>query len=783
MKVRLTRVSAAIALAYAVALPSYAQTITPRDVEGVINDSLGRPLAGAKVSLMAANGHSMGARKTDSHGHFTFTHVPPGVYQLTADKTTFQPGSKIVTVTSQAGAESSLTLASNQALEIQVKAKRLDRAQNSISVATGSSVYRIDQKDIAKQTLGENTPLNQVIMQAPGVAQDSFGQVHVRGNHGDLQYRINGIILPESISGFGQTLDTRFVQSVSLLTGALPAQYGYRTAGVVDIKTKSGAFSNGGEIGVMGGSHNTGEIHGDASGNQGNFNYYLSGSFLQNDLGIENPTASTDALHDHTTQGKGFGYFSYLLSESSRVSLLLGSATSRFQIPDVPGQTPSYTLNGVTSYPSTNINDNQHEVSRYAIMALQGTAGDNVDYQLSAFSRYSKVLFGPDTAGDLLYTGVASNVLKTSLANGLQLDGSYKLGSAHTLRSGLFFSQEQLNNNNSVLTFPADSSNMQTSGLPIAFTDNNSKTAYLSGLYAQDEWKAAEKLTINYGARFDQVDAYVTGSRLSPRLGAVYQVNPDTTVHAGYARYFTPPPTELISTTTVSSFQDTTNAPPSTQNDPVKPESADYYDVGISQAFDPHLTLGLDSYYKDVTNLLDEGQFGSALLFTPFNYRQGKVYGLEVTANYHRDNVSAYFNVAHSTALGKGIISSQYNFSPTELAYIADNWIHLDHDQQITASAGAAYLWEGTTYSADAFFGSGLRRGFANTEHLPAYTQVNLAAAHRFNVTQLGKIDGRLSVLNLFDKTYEIRDGSGVGVGAPQFGPRRAFYVSVDKFF
>jgi outer membrane receptor protein involved in Fe transport len=301
----------------------------------------------------------------------------------------------------------------------------------------------------------------------------------------------------------------------------------------------------------------------------------------------------------------------------------------------------------------------------------------------------------------------------------------------------------------------------------------------------QDEWKATDKLTVNYGARADRVDAYVTGGQLSPRLGAVYQATDATTVHAGYARYFTPPPTELITDETIANFQNTTNPPLNNQNDPVKPESDNYYDLGISHAFDPHFTVGLDGYYKDAKDLIDEGQFGPALIFTPFNYAEGKVYGAELTANYHKDDLSAYLNIARSTAKGKNIVSSQYQIDPGDLAYIADNWIYLDHDQTITASAGASYLWRGTTYSTDVLYGSGLRTDgdVPNGAELPGYTQLNAAAARYFNLSYLGKMEGRISVVNLFDKTYQIRDGEGVGVGAPQYGPRRAFYATVNKYF
>ena len=86
---------------------------------------------------------------------------------------------------------------------------KLDEARNQLSPDIGSSEYIIDRKAIDQLPLGDATPLNQVLLQAPGVVNDSYGQLHVRGDHADLQYRINDVIIPESISGFGQTLDAR----------------------------------------------------------------------------------------------------------------------------------------------------------------------------------------------------------------------------------------------------------------------------------------------------------------------------------------------------------------------------------------------------------------------------------------------------------------------------------------------------------------------------------------------------------------------------------------------
>jgi outer membrane receptor protein involved in Fe transport len=195
------------------------------------------------------------------------------------------------------------------------------------------------------------------------------------------------------------------------------------------------------------------------------------------------------------------------------------------------------------------------------------------------------------------------------------------------------------------------------------------------------------------------------------------------------------------------------------------------------------LNLGVDTYYKYARNQIDEGQFGQALIFTPFNFDRGKVYGAELTGNYKKDELSAYANLGWSVAKGKEIKSAEFNFGPEELDYIKNNWVHLDHDQRYTASTGTSYLWQGTRYTVDAYYGNGLRRGFANTEKLPPYTHVNIGLVHRFDTRELGKLDFRFVVLNVFDKTYELRDGSGIGVGAPQFGPRRAYYAGLSKIF
>ena len=665
---------------------------------------------------------------------------------------------------------------------------KLDEARNQLSPDIGSSEYVIDRKAIEQLPLGDATPFNQVLLQAPGVVQDSYGQLHVRGDHADLQYRINGVIVPESISGFGQTLDTRIVDTLSFLTGALPAQYGYRTAGVVDITTRSGANATdadsfGGSVGLTAGSFDTWNPNAEILGNNGPWSYFLTASSLESDIGIENPTPSRDAIHDHTNQLKSFGYLSYLLSDSARLSFMFGVSNSRFQIPNNPGQEPVYELDGVTDFDSRDLDERQQEKTRFGVFSLQGMLGET-NYQLSVGQRYTSVNYQPDPIGDLVFNGVAGTIARSNRANTLQGDFATSLGDAHTLRYGVYASDEHPVANNTSQIFPADDDGNQTSTTPITIVDNAPHiSARTYGVYAQDEWQLGDKLTVNYGLRGDKVDAFVQEGQISPRLGAVYQLSDTTTLHAGYARYFTPPPAELIAQTDIALFQGTTNALPTNVNAETLSERSHYFDAGVSQKVGGDLTLGLDAYYRKVTNLLDEGQFGSALIFSPFNYADGKVRGVEFTANYQHDNLSAYMNVSSSRAEGKNVVTGQYNFEQDELDYIATHWVHLDHDQRLASSGGVSYNWNGTRLGADYVYGSGLRADFANSAHLPQYYQINLSVDHKFSLAAHNDFDINLAAINVTDRVYELRDGSGIGVGAPQFGPRRGLYVGIQETF
>jgi len=280
------------------------------------------------------------------------------------------------------------------------------------------------------------------------------------------------------------------------------------------------------------------------------------------------------------------------------------------------------------------------------------------------------------------------------------------------------------------------------------------------------------------------VDEYAHANQLSPRVNVVFKATKSTTLHAGYARYFTPPPLELVQSQSINKFVGTSNQSAVAQSSSVQPERAHYFDAGMTEQFTRAFSMGVDGYYKISRNLIDEGQFGSALIFSPFNYAKGNQYGAEVTANYTQGGFSAYANFGFERGTGENVVSGQFLFSPDELAFIRNHWVFLDHDQRYTVSAGASYAYKDTTVYADILYGSGLRSGFANTDELPGYYPVNLGFTHAFHLPEkYGRLQFRFDVSNLFDQSYELRDGTGIGVFAPQFGPRRGFFGGMGWIF
>ena len=705
-----------------------------------------------------------------------------------------------------------------------------------------------------------------MLLQAPGVSQDSAasGSLHVRNDHANLQFRINGVMLPDGVTGFGSILDTGLIGSIALVTGALPAEFGLRTVGLIDITTRADVFNNSGSVSLYGGSRGTitpsFEYGGTFGGNcpttssstvtkapprPSNANcfpgvqYFFTGRYLQTTEGIENPLPTLNAIHDFSQQEQGLRLHVDL---HRPVDALEPDRWNRQQhIPDSQYARPAVGMNGnppvtsafgITNFNSALLNENQREFTQFGVLALQRSA-PGLRRPIVLFHPLQQSALHPGSdrrpavqrhrlghqpailhqrhSGRCLVCGQRGAYAARRLHRQRRKGLGRQYVAGRGLRSGLRRHRQRRPRRNSI-------------------TDDVAKLAWLAGVYVQDEWKITNQLTMNAGLRFDQMWQFTDANQLSPRLSFTYKPFENTTFHAGYARYFTPPVLVEAAPANIALFNNTTGAPNAGQPaDPVLPERSHYFDAGVVQKIPfgcygaashdcSNLEIGLDAYYKIAKDLIDNGQFGQALVLSAFNYQKGINEGVELSLKYTNGNFQAYGNLAVAQQKATNVVSNQYLFDNTtpladlggltEFQYIATHWIYTDHNQFVTASAGAIYpfcgrpataaemfgsagamwstfnSWCGTRFSADMIYGSGLRQGDANTDSLPPYAQVNVGVAREFLLPGDTKpTTVRFDVVNLFDTIYQIRSGSGIGVFAPQFGPRRGYYAGISKKF
>ncbi len=158
------------------------------------------------------------------------------------------------------------------------------------------------------------------------------------------------------------------------------------------------------------------------------------------------------------------------------------------------------------------------EQNYFGVPALQGTLGDNIDYQVAPFSRYSTVSFYPDYEGDLIYNGASSKVFRSDWGNGVQADSAYHGFKDHTIRLGTYIDSERAEIDNHEAAFPT----APLSATPKFVVDNIGLQTWIYSVYLQDEWKPFKQLTINVGARFDLYDGLLRADQASPRVGLEY---------------------------------------------------------------------------------------------------------------------------------------------------------------------------------------------------------------------------------------------------------------------
>ena len=638
--------------------------------------------------------------------------------------------------------------------QVTVAGKRLDAARATIDPSLGAAAYTLSNDAVEKRPGGETVNLGQVLLQAPGITQDGAGQLRVRGQ-GDLEYRINNVIIPESFGDLGDNISARLVDRAQLVTGALPAQYGLHSSGVVNITTKSGAYGDGGQAELYGGSHATVEPAFEYAGARGPTNVFLSASDFRSDVCLD-PDGAAHPAHNATNQAEAFAYLSRLIDDRQRVSLILGSSTEQFQLPYA----------GPAGAALGRVTGGQRQDDQYGIASYEWT-GARLTLQASTFARSSSLSVDPDPARNPEPDGESVSASNRDVAAGVQIEGVYQAGETHAVRSGYIATVDD-GSSRAVTTFQPGSGDP----LSASRAGSASDTRLEDSLFVQDAWQLRPSLTLNYGLRLDSVTGPGGGTQPGPRLSLVWSAGAGVTVHAGYARYFVPvPDVELAGATAEQGL---------------RPETDDSCDAGAQESW-RGLAVGMDGYWRNAHDLVAEQLLGPGTLMRPFNYAQGRLYGIETSVTYAHGPVALWANLAVARAEGRDILSAGGRLPAADMPYRRTHFIPLDTEQGYTASAGASYRWQTLQLSSDLTYGSGFNRtplGAApDSGSLGANFQVNLAAVYRVDGLRGHPLDLRLDLINVLDRRNEISDGTGVGGGVAVFGPRRGVFAGVEQSF
>jgi outer membrane cobalamin receptor len=651
---------------------------------------------------------------------------------------------------------------------------------------SGANEYAVSAEDIAAGPEGKSAPLTDVLAQMPGVAIDQNQQIHIRNTEGpQFQYQINGVLIPLDINTnppFLSMINPLFVKRLDLLDGVLPSRYSYATGGVVNIQTRDGCEQPLGDVSFRGGQRDTLEPSFEYAGCYQGLGSYVSGLYQQSNTAFSSATPGPTPIHDFTKQGQLFGFFSYPLTPTDTLSLLVSGARSSNQLPNVPGLTPEYTLAGVPVPPSSAaINSYLDFNDALAVLSLSGSVASDVSYQIAYSQHLISQRFEPDPIGELIYQGVASTATHEDHDYTLEGDLSFALG-AHTFGSGFYAAQYRVSADDSSLVFAANDAGEQLSDVPLTVINNAHANNVIGGIYVSDLWRISRQLSVSLGVRWDTLSGFTSGHQVDPSVSFVYRTDSATTFHTGFARYFQVPSLLGISPTAQAAFAGTTAAGPPGIPTPV-PEDDREWDSGIVRRISGNFTVSADGYYRWTTHYLDTGQFSVVPIFAPFNYNEGHVWGGELGAHYQTETFSAYGNFTLGRNWQKGVVTGQFNFPADELAYIDEHAIVLDHQPLYGASAGANWRVGSYTLGADGVYSSGLRAGFADLEKLPHVVQVNLSAERSFQLPGVGVLTNRLTALNVFDRINLIRPAEGIGIFQSAYGPRLTFYDTITLHF
>ena len=773
-----------------------------RTISGSVQNQDLRRVGQALVEVRDQEGTIVAHKVTNDAGEFAIVVPAEGTYAVSAVLETYRSEYVIVKIGTEPPAPIKLTLAQTKEIALEIRSPL-----PPIQYKASSETYSLSRKDVEILPRGNNNTVAEVLQTVPSVVYGALGQTHIRQDHANQQFRIDGVPIPEGVSStFTDVISPRMWERADIILGGMEAQYGNKTALVVDITSKSGTKPGFGSAQMFGGSNETVNPSFEYGGTVGEkFRYYVLNSFTSTNRGIEPPTAGHSIFHGQSERNQTYLRGDYQHDNRTSFSWVFLNAVAKYQIPTLPGlETNPDTLPllqaqdpAFVPVASQAVDQNQKENSQYGHLIWRQDINTSNFFQLAGFWRSSYANFTTDPFNVLAYTPdaaepfSAANQKRKAYSGGTRLDYTWLPTTRHLLKTG--FQLQYTNAQNEAQLFDFERNPPDTGppvGPVLSQTAGNINVQVREEFWVQDQWTLNDHWTFNLGLRYDQIQGFYNEGQVSPRAGVTYKLNQSNVFHAYYGRLFTPPNVEQVAFTTLN-LQGTTAQPENPTGFTPRSERSNYFEIGSYHAVGTWATLELTGYYKQSHYLSDAGQFGSTPLLNFFAFNWGYQTGIEGALKLQiTEGLSARGNVAWGRCKGSGLQSGQYLLEQSEINNInSDGGVFCDHSQSMTSSAVASYKFrEHTMLSGQMLYGSGLRAADAgaktNSSHSPSYTTYNLSIAHIIPLPNKQKFLLGFDVVNLLDQKYFYNLGEGsIGLGIAHAGMPRSFFFRGQWFF
>ena len=771
-----------------------------RTITGLVQSQDLRRVDQAIVQVRDQEGNVVTQGVTNQAGEFTVTVPQEGTYSVSAVQDTYKSEFVVVKISMERAAPVALTLSVTKDIALEIVSPLA-----AIQYKASSETYQLSRKDIEALPKGNNNDVYELLATIPGVAYGGLKQTHIRQDHANQQYRIDGIPIPDTVSGaFADIVPPRAWERADITLGGMEAQYGNKTALLVDITSKSGTKPGFGSMQLFGGSNQTLNPSFEYGGTVGEkVRYYALNSFVTTDRGLEPPTLGYTNNHNQSEKNNTYLRGDYQHDNRNNFSWIFLNAVAKYQIPTIPNLNANagvLTLlqaqdPGFTPGASQNVNQYQKENNQYSHLVWRHDQNASNFSSLGLYFRRGVADFHTPSFDALAYadnvnSAQTANQQRTAYTGGGRLDHTWVSSSQHLVKSG--FQINYTNANNTAQVFAFDTSGGAPAGPVLSLQSSNRNIQWREEFWLQDQWSPHDQWTFNLGVRGDIIQGFYSEGQVSPRLGATYKHDQSNVFHAYYGRLFTPPNVEQIAFVNLNT-QNTTAAADDPTGFKPRAERSHYFEVGSYHAVSRSVTLELTAFYKLDHYMSDAGQFGSTPMLNFFAFQNGWKRGIDGALKVQfTDNLTGRGNVAWGQCKGYGLQSGQYLLDNKEIGDInSQGGVFCDHSQFMTSSAVVTYrLLERTNVTGQMLYGSGLRTSVdddakTNSSHSASHTVYNASLTHVIPLPwDNQKMLLGFDIINLLDQHYFYNNGEGsIGLGIAHAGTPRSYFFRAQWFF